>query len=1455
MTSPHGMNHLWTAVSSTAHDGIFWRYSTHGVDDVKTVNVAVSLQSVDSTPVTYHDGSYYCCSGVVMEPSLPEIKMTPKHSEHIMTTYPVQIFIPQDMLCLRDTMSKVLNTKDVVCMIAVKVSWKDGTMQIHFHEQCSGVAFWPRAFQATEVQCAELFCGGFAGWDYAVGFLRSLGVKIQTVVAVDASVEATHMYASNHNGVCMDAFHDPRTSQYRCKKDEVLVLSMPVQMPTWYHVLYARDAQVWCISPPCPPFSRASDMMGFLRNDGKVTLEAICTIRLNQPCMVCLENVPGMSEGDNLRVMRAMFKWAGYHLLHHECNDLGDVAPTSRKRWLSIWIRDDFKQWALPVNTSWFRVRDFSISDFGIQNLQMSLEILADFLLSDDQIQMYGDAAFLPTSMRRNKTQNDAMSGCRARCVPGSAKFGTFVASYGSQHELPRDALLDKGMFAQLMISEKDGIRFITPFEQALALVTPLPIMIPSDKHAAYTAFGNAISPPQALYCLTKALQSLSVDHVPAMDAMLMVIQYVSKRPNPADVQIIKMEQTYLMVEGDELPVDMMNHDTCLQVGVPHETLDDRQDHQENPVRPHDSLQNDVNPTHDEIEEPGPKRVCRPTMVDTVSPTEHFEVDSNCGGPPEMDDEAPPQYYATVTILLPHDALVGRYPVPVTAREILSQRGYDPSRMMLKTIQGRGDVMDFIILQDTTLVSITDCRDHIEHAAHIFAGTADLHFGPQGDQPKVTVVIKWSSGSDQVVFWRGILGFNTPLLTIHKAVTAELRRVGVHADLRWTNRASAISHDWGWLLKDISSAGLVKLHFHLPISGGGPKETRMDENMRTQLAAELVNAGVGFSQLVPMVTMIGASANVTQIQQAMQITEQASRQKAVLDLASKAGVSVDSKHTKRTKAAAKIQKTLRAKKAQGQGEIDVMTLTIDANVFQNADDTAAQVTTGAFEPNGTGVYLTTLESALPWLQSTSTFSADEFSILLLGNVNIDTKLPRKFVQFRARQQTGGMLLLRGTLFQLGTKEITLVEGTVTNIACPSTSVVTFTAYADEFSTLVWTDLTASPGKHMLDCFDPDTRRQAVLGIWGHSFQFKGKPAKPNDCDSVQIHARVLTGSLPALLKQSGWNSVYMVPKQDDRDRSAMPDSQYSVIWTGQPKQETMISAKEIQATLGLVRNRNSIGIRVAAASYETAWKKVHPQKDVPTSVKVQMMYKAQNMPCNMTVVELRQWLTSINWQAKPLKKLSHATWLIGANAAPSQSTYVLNDHAILLTALEKRVNVETPILAGRPSTLKRPIEVESKQEGQVVDAWAAWKLKHPGQTAFQQQPVSAAPPRAVEGPVTTRLSEQDAKFEQLARDFETMKAEVQADKKEVRQALQNQSDQLAQFSQAVDQRFQANATENTNRFGSLQMAVDAGRQAQDEQFKIIRDMLMSANLAGSRKTSKTDGTTTPGGKDDDKTTN
>ena len=1253
--------------STTAHDGVFWR-SNQQKTFCGPINVAFRILGNCAIPDGLDDEISVCYSVQVVEPSLPEIYFTPDHLEHKTTDQLAVLVMPRSFQSLQQTIVRASEVGTIGCAIACRVQWDGDAMHIFMNPQFSGLSFWSDAIQPQQTRVAELFAGGYGGWSYAIDFLKFLGMDIQVKIAVDNDKSATMMFARNHQGFLTHDDFDPRVSQHTCADHDVLILNTTVQDSTWYHLLFDMDVDVWCLSPPCPAFSKAGDMMGFLRPDGVVTLEAICTIRLCQPVLVCLENVVGLAQGANSNTLKAMMRWAGYIPLLMECNDVADISPTMRERFISCWIRNDHANKVEYPKKSWFRARDHTLSSFGICDFSMTDDIVQHFVLNEELTSIYGNPEYIPKTPpgSTSKSETDPSALCERRCVAPSAKFRTFMAMYGSQHELDENSLRNKGLFAQLMQCGK-GFRFITPFEQALAYATRMPLWVPCDHKCAFRFLGSAITPSQALYCLIKGLQACRIVDCPKGDAMLTVIQFITKRDNPSQIIIQKFPGWFLLyVDSPET----FRPDEDLLMPV---------------LSPQDEVDGAIHPskrTHEEWHcedsqcELGCTKVRRRLEFHEVSPTVPFTVIEASSEPSqdEGDDFLGPDLpqsrdFVNVTILLPADSFTGRYCKGITIDSILQQEGYEPGFLAFNILGGGFLSNDENITTDITIVANSDTFQQVQNAAKLFQHTA---YG-EWPSPHPDNAVNLTISHQGKVFWKGILQSTMPLYVINDEIQRKLRCCGISLPLRWSCRASPINHEWGWKLCDLTDAGDLKIHFHFPIQGGG-RDAKVEETLKTQLMAELVAMGVSFSRLTPTVTMIFAKHSATHVKTVLTVDHIEKRHEELRSIAESAGCVIASNEvSQRVKAVNKIQKAVREKKTSQQKFIDLRTLDIAEGVFLNEDSTPCRVQITPFEPNGQGLFVTTLSDISQWLQSTP-ISSDELAVLVLGHVEPETKLHFQRIQFKAFQKGAGVLLLKGTLIQLGSKKIHTPEGPITQINCPNTSVVTFTAYADQFPETVWRDIAASPAKIMLNLFEGEARKQAILGVWGHSYQKDGKPVKPHIATSIQFHARIVTSRLPELLRQSGWNQVFMVPKHDSNDSQPLPDQQYNVLWTGQSFAETQVIAKGIQATLGLVRSKGSFGIRVSSDSFADAWKKVHPDKDQPSAVKIHLVFRAQNMPQNITVVEVRQWLEALKWDAKPMKRIAQSIWLIGASQPPPSTSCKLNDNIILLSEQNKKTD-------------------------------------------------------------------------------------------------------------------------------------------------------------------------------------
>ena len=1441
MTCPLG-DPVFKQCATTAHDGVFWR-SNRGRDLCEPINVVVKFLGFSETPGHLDEKFSQCYEVQIMEPSLAEIYSTPSHDTHKLIDQTAILVIPSDFLALQQTIVRASELNSICCVIATRVQWEGEVMYILMNPSSSGLSVWVDKISSQKIRCAELFAGGYGGWSCAVEFLSSLGMDIGVKIAIDNDKLATMMFARNHYGFLAPDDFDPRKNEQTCPEDGTMVINTKVQLPIWYHLLFDFDIDVWFLSPPCPAFSKAGDMMGFLRADGVVTLEAICSIRLCQPVLVCLENVVGLGQGSNAHTLKAMMRWAGYLPLLLECNDASDISPTMRERFISCWIRKDHEDWVLFPKKSWFKAKDHSLASFGVCDITIKDEIMQQFILTQDVVDVYGNHEFVPKGSMGYQSRNDRDPTvlCERRCVGPSGKFRTFMALYGSQHELDEVFLLNKGLFAQLM-QFGDHFRFIRPFEQCLAYATGMPFWIPCVNKDAFKFLGNAITPAQALYCMIKGFQACKIDDCPKGDAMLSVIQFITNRPNPSKIAIDEYPGWFLMYIDEAVPF-RSDHELLMP-----EQLSNSDDNDQNPPykREHEKWH-----CEDPECELGCMKVRRKLEFQEMSPTIPFTVKDSTqevSQPMSCEEFGPalPQdcEFINVTVLLPADSFMGRYRKGTNISTLLDQEGFDPNGLVFRILDGLCISNDEPIVKDTTIVTIKDVDQHVHDAAGVFS--SQLH--QDWVNPSADNAINLTISHQGRVFWKGIMKATLPLQSINDAVQSSLKNQGISLPLRWSCRASPLNHEWGWKLCDLTGAGDLKIVFHFPFVGGG-REAKVDENIKTQLMAELVGMGVSFSRLTPAITMIMAKHPINAIKSILVTDPIEKRHDEIRRIADSAGCTIAHDFRKREQAANKIQKAVRDKKPPQQKFIDLRTLDISEGCFLNEDSTPSKIQITPFEPNGQGLFVTTVSDVSQWLSSGTPICPDELGVLVLGHVSLDTKLQFQHIQFKAFQKGAGILLLKGTLIQLGSKKIHMPEGPITQIACPNTSVVTFTAFEDHFPETVWQDIVASPAKNMLNLFEGDARKQAILGVWGHSYQKDGKSVKPHQASSIQFHARIVTARLPELLRQSGWNQIFMVPKHDSTDAQPLPDQQYNVLWTGQPFAETQVIAKGIQATLGLVRSKGSFGIRVSADAFAEAWKKVHPHKDQPSTVRIHMVFRAQNMPQNITVVEVRQWLEALKWDAKPMKRIAQSTWLIGASKPPPSTSCKLNDNIILLQEQDKRVENSGPVLAGKPN-----FSLQSRSPQQISkgddDPWSVYRerngLSNPGP--------SQLPTRSIEGPTNVKFQEQDTKMETLSRRFEDLEKRLSSEtmtlKSEMDNALQKQNNVLAEMNHNIGERFKKQDAETHSKFAALQVSIDSGRRAQDEQFQMIREML-AGHVSSARKSQKLSGASTPGGAQDD----
>ena len=112
-------------------------------------------------------------------------------------------------------------------------------------------------------------------------------------------------------------------------------------------------------------------------------------------------------------------------------------------------------------------------------------------------------------------------------------------------------------------------------------------------------------------------------------------------------------------------------------------------------------------------------------------------------------------------------------------------------------------------------------------------------------------------------------------------------------------------------------------------------------------------------------------------------------------------------------------------------------------------------------------------------------------------------------------------------------------------------------------------------------------------VWGRSFKDGDRKMNPKAATSMQFHILADAEQELTLLKSSGSAGIYIAPKEDNK-----PKKGYQVIRLG-PEKQSQIQSARLDTQCGLVRRRNSFGVRVTSISFDEAFSKLCPDKVPP----------------------------------------------------------------------------------------------------------------------------------------------------------------------------------------------------------------------------------------------------------------
>eukprot|EP00438_Fugacium_kawagutii_P033816 Skav235825 [mRNA] locus=scaffold1931:61956:66332:- [translate_table: standard] len=1415
MTNPS----LKQKIFSLAHTAEFWLPVNGPMHkEYKDVHVLVKVMREKSHDEVQKQWmkNYRVFTAKCCQPALPEVEYTPKISCHKILDAEITIIMDPNHASMVRSCRYGMENQLFTCFTDCKVQVFQGNLFLFANGKHSGLSVWADSSAPISRRCAELFCGGFGGWSFAMRTSQKLLDQPYTCqVAVDCDSCAVQMYSANHQAIVVGSQDDPRC--FDSDADHTKAFVSHIQDAQWFHWVALSEIDVYLCSPPCPAWSLGSDMASFMRSDGQQTLQLAKVCRLTQPKVVLIENVNGFRSHPHFRLTVGVFKWAGYLLRDTFESDLGDVAPTSRKRWIGTFVRKDIEVY--PAVHEWFKAYEHDLDNFGFALLDQPSQLLSECILDEELLNIYGDRRFMPTNWSITQNANsDVIDMCSNRCVKTNGKFGVFMAMYGRQHSLPEEKLQKKKLFAELMPAGQGQLRFITPIEQVLALMVDT-CRIPKDLNVAYARIGNAIAPPQALYAMHMIETILG--HECSFTPMDMVVDLVQSSLRPEHVRIEEDDKFWVILpkpskEDKGSPATIASppsKKTRVMEGDLHE-------HEE---------------THDQA-----------TLVDETDPIE--EVENDQGAPPGCSETAvwtvpaqpmvepdipenPVLEWFSVSFLMPFDTLTVRTPKGSDPSQLLIEHGFQTEYCQLKDLFTGARVEGCAITKDMVIDVHTDHETEPTMMKSLVANEMDFLRFVHEKQPWTNIVIAYRGHT----IWSGVMPHDLELKTLHDSVSKAFYKIGIRCDLRWTHMARALNPFWGWRLNTISQAGTIKFHVHLPMIGGGGNSA--DDDLRNQIVALLASHAVPFTNLVTSVAQICYKHKPGVIRKVFQIQDPDERWKAMVELGKSAGVALRS-DTKEA-AASKIQKVVKKKGLTQQAEVDIGAIRLLPGSFKNDDGTDAKLSSQGFSANGSGVVLATLAEITPWIQASRHLSTDEFCAIVPGHHSCDTKLTMKRIQCQAIQADSSPLLFKATMIQFGEKDVSQTSIPGASVDCPKSMVIAMTVHWDEFQDQ-WDHFVQKPAKTILAMFSPEIQEKGVIAVWGQRFQLEGQKCAPSKSDSIQFHCRIREEFVSQTLKESGHNSVYTIPKDEQINK---PDSKFSIVWTGSKKFDAELQAKEFADSMGIVRNRRMFGYRILHEDFQAAWAHSYPDKDMPKQIRVQMLFKIFNIPVSFTHQEVGKWLEGLTWNAKAIKRLGAGTWLIGAEVAPPQQTCLCNGQVVLVQKVEaKHANKSGQVLVGTPIAAREPTQSKEKVVGEQVpidDAWAAFRANR-GMVDNIADPSKKSLPREVEGPTATRLSAQDQKIEIMTKklaEFETKTndaiQQTNANVDKLIGVAKEQGEKIDQMDKRVDQKLKNHQQKTDQQLNSFHSAIQASNQANQDQFRVLREMLQASTAAAS----------------------
>eukprot|EP00438_Fugacium_kawagutii_P014298 Skav226015 [mRNA] locus=scaffold1010:276888:278774:- [translate_table: standard] len=588
----------------------------------------------------------------------------------------------------------------------------------------------------------------------------------------------------------------------------------------------------------------------------------------------------------------------------------------------------------------------------------------------------------------------------------------------------------------------------------------------------------------------------------------------------------------------------------------------------------------------------------------------------------------------------------------------------------------------------------------------------------------------------------------------------------------------------------------------MPLHGGGGAKQDHRKSVHSILAALLVEHEIKLDDVSKYVEQLQEHFGLPKLSHVLFSHDDAYKLQEFRTLCNIANIPIARHTTPVADVKHKFQK-LSAKKPAAKKTIDPGHYQLSTGFFKTAMGEDLPILQH-FTPCVTGINMMKSEEAAPWMNAVGTLHTDEKAIFLIGEPPA-TKLEMQKLVAPAVNMNGQACLISGYLVQLGEREVKWANPDDEAIQCHEVQICSFTVWATDWKPEQWREIQTAPVKQVRKILEAAGTKFTMNTPFGRTYHYQQAPCPPEQADSIQFHSEVRVTELRQLLRHSGFNGVYIVPKGED----GRPSQNWKVVWVDMPQTKIHTIALSKPFVAGLVKGRKAMGVRCETKHYADLWKLYHPEAEVPQILPDGDVYKVQNLPYGVDKQVLTEWLQASAWTAHPVKSIGPRSWLVKAEAPPDREVLCFNSMPVIVRRLQQKASNATGLVVGprahpMKSPASGPVPNSAFRLGDPhMDPWkaAAGALGKPSSSTT----TTAAPPQ--QGPTMSHLSQHDQQIAAL----ETALQQVQHQQQVTSTKLETRLDR-------VETNLQAHAQETAATLQSIQKDFqDSFRQALSQQ--------------------------------------